>query len=429
MKETSNKICEKSKTGYVMIIVLIMMMVLVAASYLYADALFSELIIARNNKGAQAAFSLADAGVQEAIYRVQYDPTANNTFRYTETGQTTFNHNPALINNGSYSVTIQNISFGTATITSVGLFQMGLRTARREIRVSIAQATSPPPYDDDAALFSHSAGGQSTGDFEFDDATIIVYGGSIASGRDISLDDTTMTIEKGVRYDRNLVSDDSTVNCNCLIEDDGDPLTTQCGDNPGCAFQSQPAGQMPEVDFDSSSLNSYKQRAVSLGQYYDSQNDFFTETGFSAGTTKTFSGVIYIEGSLDLDSNRTLIMNGVVAGSGTITIGKNSGPQANGTLTINNPGPGQASGVLTLHDFIINRNGNFSGTGLIYSGIKVDIQNSNNNVELTGGILSRRILVNERTLIVHFDQAIINQTLDNPSETPVIEINHWEEEY
>ena len=82
----------KSNRGYITITVLILMMVLVAASYLYADALFSELTIARNNKGATAAFSLAEAGVQEAIYLIQYDIDVRNTFLNTVDGVTFFDH-------------------------------------------------------------------------------------------------------------------------------------------------------------------------------------------------------------------------------------------------------------------------------------------------------------------------------------------------
>jgi hypothetical protein len=307
---------------------------------------------------------------------------------------------------------------------------MGLKNARREISVSIAQATSNT-YDEDGAMYTTSAGGESTGDIEFSDAIVVIdNGGSIRSGRDSRIVNSNLTIEGDFKVDRNLATTGSTINCNCLIEDDGDPLTPQCSDNPGCGFQVVPSGEMPMIDFDSESLNSYKSRAIADNQYFENDNDFFTQTGFDPGTTKTFSGTVYIDSPLILQDNRTLIINGVLATAGTITIGKTSAAGlANGIITINSPGSSQPSGVVSQHDIIINKYGNLSGHGLVYSGTKVDLGPSTNAIELTGGILSRRIIISSRIITIHFSADIINWTINNPTETPVIEINHWEEEY
>src|SRR4030065_1207521 len=117
------------RKSYVSIVVLILMLVLVAASYLYADALFSELAIARNNKGAAVAFSLAEAGVQEAIWRIQYEVATRDTFLNEEDGMTFFEHkspNPTLIPKGEYSVTIKNTAKAAATVTAIGTYRVGL---------------------------------------------------------------------------------------------------------------------------------------------------------------------------------------------------------------------------------------------------------------------------------------------------------------
>ncbi|MBM2821102.1 MAG: hypothetical protein HW405_862 [Candidatus Berkelbacteria bacterium] len=418
---------KKAKQGYVTIVILVLMMVLVAASYLYADALFGELIIARNNLGASAAFSMSEAGIQEAIYRIRYDTTARNNFLNTTNGTTTFAHDPALLNSGSYNVTIQNTGLGAATVISTGIYRMGSRTARREVRVDITQATQPPPYDDDGAMFSHSAGGESTGDLEFRNATVTIYGGSLHSGRDIRFDRGSYTAETGIKAERNITTNhDPTINCNCTIDDDGDPLTPTCSDNPGCSYTYTPAIGMPMVDFDSSSPKSYKNQATLLNQYYTSQANFYSLTNFNAGQTKTFNGVVYIEGGISIDQNRTFIMDGVLATSGSISIG---GSQ-NGTLNLSHSGgAGQASGALSQNSFSINNKGNFLGTGLVYAGFRTDIDSSSVPITFTGGILSRRVYVDARVLTIYFDAAVINDTLGQPQDTPVIQINHWEEEY
>lgn len=436
------------RKSYVTITVLILMMVLVAASYSYADALFSELTIARNNKGASVAFSLADAGIQEAIYRVQYDTATRDTFMNSTNGTTIFSHNqPALIPNGSYQVTIQNTAKGAATVTAIGNYQIGtLRTARREIEVGIAQAPSTPSYPYDGGIFGSGGAGSSIADIDFWYAPVRVYNGSILSNRDINfkfgsdvdiegtfniIDEQPVPSGKAIEAGDNVtISWPSHVDCNCLINDDGNPATPQCGDNPGCtAIEGATAKTMPPIDFDSSSPNSYKNRAKNTtgpspdgNQYFIKQQDF--KALIPKFSSATFNGVVYIDGPLDIDWGRTITMNGVIAASGGITI-------SFGQLFLNPPTGGGASGVLTQASFNIGTLGNFSGTGLVYTGDRTQINASfPYPISLTGGILSRRTWVSGfRTVNIHFDADVINTALGNPNETPVIEINHWEEEY
>src|SRR3972149_7735177 len=147
------KIKEK-KQAYVLISVLVIMMVMLAIAYTLADVLFSEMAIARNQKAASASFHLAEAGVQEAVWRIQYEPIARDKFLNTLDGETIFSHDPALLSGGSYDVLITNTAKGTATITSTGLYAIGIKTAQRKIKVSVTKATTPPPYDYDAAIFT-----------------------------------------------------------------------------------------------------------------------------------------------------------------------------------------------------------------------------------------------------------------------------------
>ena len=50
---------KRKRHGYTLLIVMILMMLLLAVVYYYSEGQFTELIIARNNKGADVAFSLA----------------------------------------------------------------------------------------------------------------------------------------------------------------------------------------------------------------------------------------------------------------------------------------------------------------------------------------------------------------------------------
>lgn len=417
----------QNRPSYITITVLILMLVLVAITYLFADALFGELAIARNNKGAQVAFSLAEAGTQEAIYRVQYDTTARNTFLNTTTGVTTFTHDPALIGPGAYSVTIQNSAKGVATITSIGTYTMGTRIARREIKVGIAQATQPPAYPYDGAIFGAGGAGESIADIDFWYASVNIYGGSILSNRDINFKfGADVNIEKSVEAGRDVtVNWPSHVDCNCLINDDGDPETPQCSTSPGCApVEGAATKSMPQIDFDSSSPNSYKNQAISQGHYFSRQQDFKTDAIFPKWSERTFEGIYYIDSPLDIDWGRTMRMNGVIATSGSISV-------SFGQLLLAPPTGGGPSGALTQGSLTVGTIGNFSGTGLVYTGDRFQIDASiPYNMNLTGGILSRRTWISGfRTTNIYLDADVINAVLATPSDTPVIEINHWEEEY
>ncbi len=415
---------QKNKLGYVTITVLILMMVLMGATYLYSDAVFSELAIARNNKGAQAAFSLAEAGVQEAIWYIQYDPAARDKFMNTTDGTTTFSHDPALLDRGAYSVTIQNNAKGVANVNAIGEYTIGAaRTARREINVMIAQAPPDTTYPYDGGIFGNGGAGESIADIVFWYAPVRMFGGSILSNRDIKFKSSSVDVESTVEAGRNVVlSQFAHVDCECLIVDDDEEETLQCSENPGCAvLEGVPRKTMPAIDFDSG-VNSYKNQAIAQGQYFAKAKDFLDL--IPKFGEETFNGVVYIDDSLTINWERKINMNGVIAASGSIDISL-------GQLFINQPAGGGASGVLTQGNFEVGLFGNFQGTGLIYAGDRVRFRTSIlYPITLTGGILSRRTWVSGfRRIDIYFDTQIINDTLGSSTETPVIEINHWEEEY
>ena len=415
------------KPAYVTITVLILMMVLVGILYLFSDAVLADLAIARNNKGAQAAFALAEGGIQEAIYRVQHDTTAKGYF-LAGAPDYPFSHNPALLNNGRYEVTIDNTAPGAATITSTGYYTMGIRTAKREIKLDIAQATVNPPYNDPGAMFT-DAQSSATGDLDFTSAAIKIYGGGLIAGRNLNLShDSHVIVEGPVKY---VVDEsykhDSDIKKECLIDPpDPDPLNPPdlCSSVPACSANCgtqvlSSTISIPEIDFEA-----YK-TAAGTQLYTPSE---FLDLIPTDGQPVTFNGIVFITGSLNLTGNRNVIMNGVLASSDNISIGSSSTGSPTTVLTLNTNTLG-AGGIISEKKVIIEKKGNLSGTGLIYGGEGTDLNSSSYAINLTGGILSRRITVTERTVTIHLNLDVINDTLSSPTDTPVIEINHWEEEY
>jgi len=423
----------RTQHGYVIIVVLILMLVLVAASYFYAGALLGELTIARNNKAASVAFSLAEAGVQEAIYRVKKSDSIERMQFALQNGFSTFTHDPVpFLTQGGYTVNIQNSGPYVATVISTGIYKTGSRTTKREIHVGIAEASSS--YGG-GAIFGSGGAGESIADLDFWAAAVNIFKGSIFTNRDINLKfGANLNIESAytdplnpkIRIDAvkygpgdsaKVINQNSDLDCNCLIEDDGDEETLQCDPPPGCTPTKLVSSLgMPQINFDY-----YKTEASFHSQYYKDQNAF--KIDFPKNSSKTYEGVIYVDGSLDLDYDRNMTMKGVLAASGSISITK-------GQLTIDLGTDGFA-GIITQRDFIVGSEGNFNGHGLVYTSDRTEIDSSTNySMNLLGGIVSRRTWFSGyRSVQITLDPAIMNDTLKDSGTTPVIEINHWEEEY
>ncbi len=407
--------------GYILISVLVIMMVMLAITYYLADALFSEAAIARNQKGATIAFHLAEGGVQEAIWRIRNDtniPGAKDTFLNTTNGRTDFDHDPALLTGGSYDVSIQNTAKAVATITSTGYFSMGLKTAQRRIVVNVTKAVDPPAYDYDGAIFT----GGSTGE---EDITLTVTtlnitgGGSLISNRDIWYTLSDINVDKNIIAKRNIRNVFSDVTVGGLVSEN----------DPGTYV-------MPTVDVISEcSVNSdsYKCRATT-----DPANHYYTANQFQQLLQQqgsvTLDGIVYVAGNLGvtIEREQSVTVNGVFVVEGSIDVGK---PQRSGTLQINHV-EGKPSGVITLGKLTCWAYSDIDITGLVYVGDRFSFDPyygiGTQDINITGGVLARRFEGRGiRTVNIVFNKDLINEAIpDNPTtQAPVIQIQHWEEEY
>lgn len=430
---------KKTLKSYVAITVLILTMVLVAITYLFASALFSELGIARSNKGSQVAFAMAEAAVQHAIYQVKFDPVIKSDFvNGNTTCCTTVTQNPALIGNGSFEQTISVTGPGLADITAIGRFTMGSRTAVRSIKTSIAQSVTPPSYDDDAAIFVSRSGSSDPGSLYTNQSTIKVYGGGVLSGGELEFKNSALPgnyvhAEGSIEYSISDESNNSSIKCQCYIDTapdpQTDPPTPQCSAAPSCTPSNViNVDSIPSIDIDSADPNSYKNRAAAESQYFDTANSF---KNYLSSHSNTISGIVYVNvgssGTLDfgtlVGNNQTVTVNGILVSSYNILVPNNRG------LMINlNPTAGGPSGIIAKHDFKVANGAAFSGSGMFYAGNLIETNHPVFNV--TGGIFARDIIINQGNLTINFDKDLINQALPpNPADTPIIQRQYWEEEY
>jgi len=420
---------QKGQGGYVLISVLVVMMILVAMMYFFADALFSEMAISRNQKSATQAFHLAEAGVQEAVWRIQHDAATRTTFLTTTNGLTIFSHNPALLTGGSYDVSIQNTAKAAATVTATGYLQMGLKTAQRRISVKVTKAVTPPPFTYDSAILTGGATGEE--DITFTAIELNITGshwvdhdnnpltpdieepwGSLISNRDIWFTFSDINVVKDILAKREIRNIFSDVTAGGVIDDHvSGPYT------------------MPEIDVTSDDPDSYKSLAITQNQYYDDQTfKNMLKTG-----PLTFNGVVYVAGGsgIVIDNNQSLTVNGMLVAEGSVDVGK---PTKKGTLTINHVGE-EASGVIALNKFTAWAYSIVNIEGLVYVGDRFAVDPyyslSSKDINIEGAVLCRRFGGNGlRTINIEFNQDYVNQALQpSPDETPIIVTQHWEEEY
>ena len=391
--------------GFVLPIVLFVISMLVLVGFYLVEGITTEYRISASANAGSKCFFIAEGGANEAIFKIKNDSDTRDKFITSTDGETIFSRSEGLNDNSSYEVKIKNSAPGVATIVSTGYYQYGPgKKAKRSIKMNIAKATLPPPYNSDASLFTAGGQASSNEDIDFWAATVNLHDSSLASNRNINLKfGANVQVDKDVR----------TVN---QINFWHNSTLTQ----GGLRLTGVAPTPMPMIDFNSDDPHSYKNLAIAQNQFYTQQEFKNLQSG-----NLTLNGYVYVEGQIDIISGQTLTMNGVLVAEGSINIGNQN---SLGLLTVNRVGSSPA-GILTMSNVNINRFGKLSDHGLIYAGNKVDIS-AGDPITINGGVLSRNIFINSRQVDVYLDLDLINTTLEpSTSDTPVIILNHWEEEY
>jgi hypothetical protein len=330
----------------------------------------------------------------------------------TTNGVTNFSHNNALLTSGSYTVAIQNTAKGAATITVTGLYQTGIKQAQRRITTKVIQ-TNIGPYTANAALF---VGGPNPGNIDIHNMNVN-FGGAYAPAGIYSGGDITFGGNATVTVTENILANGSTSNGNSTINlPPGDPLAlppVPAGVEQGNYSQTF---TMPGIDVSSSSPTSYKSKATAQGHYYASAQ---FDTLINSQTTLT--GIYYVAGASGVNiKNQNLTVNGILVSEGSVSV-------KNGNLTINHSsGP---SGLVTLGSFSTN-NATIIINGLLYVGVSAASSN-NTTMTVNGAILTHDYSGNNTDLTLNFRPDWVNEALTGggSSQTPVIQLQHWEEEY
>lgn len=430
MKNFFNKL--KRKQGFVLVTsLLVMMVLLLMTTYLINFSISESKISLSQGLGVQDYY-LAEAGVQEAIWHLQYDNNWKNQFETNPSWSFTFTRNNNLINHGSYTIKLQNTALANGQITSTSTLTDSQRTSERVVKITAFKALnqSANPLGE-TTIYSN-------GNIELSNTIFNVNGGDLYGNGIIDLKLAT-TIN--LNSHKLLTSQNIIKACLSSINNATEIRASQCtGNTSGFCTKFNPAclgpaadAQLPMIDFDSSEPDSYKNKATAT--YSESQ---FADLIWN-NSSLTLNGIIYVNGNINLNGPRNITVNGALVAIGDINIGQawcltraHALPRCGSpTITVNHT-TGQPSGLLAKNKMSI---GSFTNSinvnGLVYALDQMNISSLANAFNIVGGLYSRKITTSSlwRALNLTYNEDTVTSTIAEPSFSPTVTVEHWEEEY
>jgi len=444
---------------------------LLLATYFLTFSL-TETKISQNQIVAAKTYYLAEAGVNEAIWKLKNDSTWKENFETEpecETWSASFSREGILFSDGSYQVSIENSDCARGQIFATSTFSLPeTKTAQRVIKTKVFKSLGS--LTGDGAIFS---GGNSE-NININASIVNIYDGNLLGNNNTNINwwsevnvyDNLATepIEGKILTNNNLnISFSSVANA-----------TSFCAKNicqGDCLDEGCPPSNiaMPMIDFDSDDENSYKAKAdTAQNSGYCSvlcdgveceTKCVFTANEFEdllwdigQGATLTLNNdITYITGTVEIKGGRKLIINGTLVVDGTINIGERYCWTRQGVkdcgfnqITINDPGVSIPSGLLTKNKLNFGPYSSFQSVemvGLIYANDEIRIVSLPDVFNLTGGILGRKVSITSGwgEFNISLDNSIVLEGLwagpkppkggETPPFSPIVTIDHWEEAY
>lgn len=475
--------------GVVVIIASLSLAILLLMSAYLLSFTVAESRISQSQTVSMETYYLAEAGINEAIWKLKNDSAWRSGFEEEPgcaTWQASFERNYSA--DSSVAVSVQNFECARGEIVATSTIGLsGGKSSQRVVKVKVLKALGS--LTENSPIFSGAPSGQS----DIQASTLRVYDGNIFINSNlniklwstVSLYDNEATDEKEGKVltvgNNNVVW--STLNAEAVCASNVCNTTSTCGCLDSIKFQecmvsSCPpyALEAPAIDFDSDDLSSYKSRAQLAQQQGQcsvvgknsggavattSSNCLFSEQEFSdllweigQGGTLTLEyqtngevfSVYYVEGGVDLKGERYLEVNGVLVADATVNIGEKSRWGSDfgfNQITINDPGTGIPSGLLTKGKINFGLYSSFESieaTGLIYSQDEIRMTSMPEVFTVTGGIIARKFSLTSawNPLNIYLDNDIIREGVwggSQPPEgerlpySPVVTVEHWEESY
>jgi len=403
---------QKNK-GVVLLGALLIMSLILFLSIYFLNLSVSENKISESQTLGMKTYYLAEAGINHMVWKLKNDAAYRDNFKTNPTWTQSFTvNNPFGAGSGSYTVSITNTAVGDGNIESTGTININGNTGQRVIKTKVFKAIGESPVGNNGAYadgnidISYSKVNFNNGDAHSNLNFIVNGNGTIVNA--------AQDIDVVNNYNQN---DSVTVNVAGAIHSKDYP--------PAAAYV-----DMPAIDFDSASPNSYKSRATAIY----TENQF--ENLLKNNQNLTLDGIIYVTGEVEIKGARNITINGVLVADEEIEVGDSNcwrGKCGKNNITVNHTA-GQPSGLISKEKVEFESyTGNINISGIVYSTDKLDINglSSSNTFTVNGGLVGRKLTITSGwgQVTVNLDNAINVDALGEADSSPIITVEHWEEEY
>lgn len=406
----------KNRRGVELIVtILLMTIILFLAAYLLDAALIENRIALSQSWGAKTYY-LAEAGIQDMVWKLKNDTAYKQNFETNPTWTATFSRtNPFGSTNGSYTVTIANTSLAHGTITSTGTINLGNGAAsQRIVKTAVFRAMGQSGIEDNAAY--------ADGNVDISLSNIYFHNGSSHSNNNYNIKLlSTVNVDENLNVvNQYIESWLATVNVGGIIYAANSP------DHPAAATI-----QMPAVDFDSSDPASLKNRATITY----SQNQF--DTLMQNNQNLTLNGPItYVDGDVNVYGAQTLTVKGLLVVGRDFNFASSycrGSRCGNSHLTVIRTA-GQPAGIFAKRKIYFDLwSGNINVNGVVYANDQFNLLSLplGYNISITGALIGRKLTITSVWLPIniYYDNSVITESLGTTSISPVMTVEHWEEEY
>jgi Tfp pilus assembly protein PilX len=428
------------RRGSVLVVSLIGTVVLALLGVTLAQIVCDEQQISANSTDSEEALYLAGAGLADVVWRVCHDSSWEMGFRNGSGWTAHINRTAAsgLRPNRGYQVTVVGIDRGSALVTSTGIIARSGGFARRVITAHVAQGYVQPPQ---TAIYAVMASGWDTGTGDFENGNIEIAakaditGGVLAnndlfvqtrSKKGVTVDTTPVIWQNGtwVQGTPKPFPDNVTELAVGHLDITQAPIVVDnqkidvSHDGTAATFT------MPALDFD------YLRQEAD--HYYTGDE---LSNMLQAGPV-TLTGVVFIEGDVQIPSSRALTVNGLLVASGNVELlGESSFLQVN-----RNPNADEwqnSGGIICRGNITLQ--GDYYVEGLVYSLDTIDLKGEKPGAvrRINGSLIARQVLIRGREgIAVTLDPQsrawveVVLQEAGLPSgETTTLRVDAWNEIY
>ncbi len=411
------EICNKEKQqGFILITSLFIMLLLLSLGLYVASFTLTELHISQSQASSIQTYYLAESGIAEAIWKIKNDTNWKNGFEGSENWSVDYTRQSALYPNGSYRIQINNYGLAKGEIIVTAYLNLTSGgTAQRIVKTNVYKALGISAIGQN--------GEYADGNIDISGTILNVYNGGFFSNNNI------------------IINYWSVINANGQVGAVGNILLNNSSHIVASSTQAHnypPAPNpipMPSVSFDNAGdPNSYK----ALANNIYTKNQFENLLWENRNKTLTLNGITYVTGDVSIKGNINLVINGALVADGNITLGENtllccwglSCGRSN--IKINRISSTTPAGLLSKGNINFKLCLNeFNGQGLIYANDKINILSLPLKIDIVGGLIARKLTLTSlwQGVNITYDNSIVNYTLGNPQFSPIVTVEHWEEEY